>query len=92
LNGLDNETADEDSDRLSGEHDSRRHFHVMTEFHVTRERGHLPTNHNANGFEYHIRHRFSFKQVPCDELQDNIWADLLIRDGLDHRDRYGQNT
>lgn len=63
-----------------------RDLHVVTELEVGDERQRLGHGDVTPGLEHHHRDRLSGKGVTNDELSDDVEADLLVRDGLDHAD------
>ncbi len=88
--GLDAELhcpSNDGGDDLSKEHWARRDLHVVTKLKVGRERQSLRHCDVAPCLEHHHRDRSAGKHVPNNELGDNVQADLLVRNRLDHADR-----
>lgn len=78
---------DDSGDDLRPEHDAWGNFHVVTELEVACEGEGLVHGVVAPGLEQHHCDGFARESISDDELRDNVEADLLVRDGLDHTDR-----
>jgi hypothetical protein len=71
---------------LSPEHGTRRDLHVVTELHVTRESERLSHGDVTPSLEQHHGDGLAGKHEADDELGDDVEADLLVGNSLDHSD------
>jgi len=74
------------ADDLTEEHGARWDFHVVAELEVRREGESLSHGNVSPGLEHHHRHWATRESVPDDKLGDDVQADLLVGDSLDHAD------
>lgn len=79
-------TSDNRRRHLRPEHGPRRDLHVVTELEVGCELQSLGHGDVAPGLEHHHGDGLAGEGVADDELCDDVEADLLVRDGLDHAD------
>ena len=77
-------TSNDGCHNLRPEHRSGRNFHVMAKFKVRGERQSLSHSDITPGLEHHHSDRSSRKTVTNNQFGDNIEADLLVSDGLNH--------
>ena len=80
--------CDDRCDCLRAKHRPRRDLHIVSELEVRRELQRLRHGGVTPGLEQHHSDRTAREGVPDDELSDDVQPDLLVRDRLDHADRY----
>jgi len=80
LNGTSNDSRYD----LTPEHGTRRNLHVVAKFEVTGESKRLSHGNVTPGLEHHHCDGMSGESITDDQFGDDVQADLLIGDGLDH--------
>lgn len=82
-----NNSRPDRGDELGGEHDARRHLHVVTKLQILSEIQGLRHANVAIVLKHHHGHGATGDHVTNDKLGEHVQAKLDVRDGLDDTDR-----